>query len=294
LTVNKNESILAAMTETPWYDEVVLPALLRAARTTYGRAIRHSLAEAELGDLPRNGAFVLGGLGNRGGTLGTLTRQLGVTKQAASQLIDTLVSRGYLNREPDPADRRRVTIELTDRGRYAASLVRSAVESIDAELAERLAPAELGALRAGLGALIDIDAPPAPGAPEPDSSAPTRLSRFAPIFPVRDLARGLAHYADLGFRVSAYRGGADYGFADRGSSSLHLSRQADLDPLVGAGAAYLYVADADALAREWARPAGGRTVAPVDTDYGLREGAHIDPDGNLVRFGSPLAETVSG
>jgi hypothetical protein len=32
-----------------------------------------------------------------------------------------------------------------------------------------------------------------------------------------------------------------------------------------------------------------RTGAPVDTDYGLREGWHIDPDGNLLRFGSPLA-----
>jgi hypothetical protein len=32
-----------------------------------------------------------------------------------------------------------------------------------------------------------------------------------------------------------------------------------------------------------------RTGAPVDTDYGLREGWHIDPDGNLLRFGSPIA-----
>jgi hypothetical protein len=29
-------------------------------------------------------------------------------------------------------------------------------------------------------------------------------------------------------------------------------------------------------------------VAPVDTDYGLREFAVVDPSGNLVRVGSPL------
>jgi hypothetical protein len=29
-------------------------------------------------------------------------------------------------------------------------------------------------------------------------------------------------------------------------------------------------------------------AAPVDTDHGIREGAHVDPDGNLLRFGSPL------
>ena len=43
---------------------------------------------------------------------------------------------------------------------------------------------------------------------------------------------------------------------------------------------------ADAVAARWAGI--GRTGAPVDTVYGLREGAHVDPDGNLLRFGSPL------
>jgi hypothetical protein len=29
---------------------------------------------------------------------------------------------------------------------------------------------------------------------------------------------------------------------------------------------------------------------PQDTEYGLRAGAYVDPDGNLLRFGSPLAQ----
>jgi hypothetical protein len=29
-------------------------------------------------------------------------------------------------------------------------------------------------------------------------------------------------------------------------------------------------------------------VGPDDYDYGKREGSHVDPDGNLLRFGSPL------
>jgi hypothetical protein len=32
----------------------------------------------------------------------------------------------------------------------------------------------------------------------------------------------------------------------------------------------------------------GELVAPFDTDYGLREGSHVDPDGNVIRFGSPI------
>jgi len=29
-------------------------------------------------------------------------------------------------------------------------------------------------------------------------------------------------------------------------------------------------------------------TGPEDYDYGKREGSHIDPDGDKIRFGSPL------
>jgi uncharacterized glyoxalase superfamily protein PhnB len=45
--------------------------------------------------------------------------------------------------------------------------------------------------------------------------------------------------------------------------------------------------DADALAEEWTG-AGVDFVAPRDVEWGKREGSHEDPDGNLIRFGSPL------
>jgi catechol 2,3-dioxygenase-like lactoylglutathione lyase family enzyme len=109
--------------------------------------------------------------------------------------------------------------------------------------------------------------------------------RVSPIFPVTNLPRALAHYEALGCRVRTYDDG--YGFAARAGIELHLVVVAGDDPRHGPAAAYLHVPDADALAAEWA--AVERTGAPVDTDYGLREGWHLDPDGNLLRFGSPLA-----
>ena len=55
-------------------------------------------------------------------------RQLGVSKQAASQLIDTLVLRGYLERRVDPEDRRRINIEATERGRAAGEAIAAGVQ----------------------------------------------------------------------------------------------------------------------------------------------------------------------
>ena len=51
--------------------------------------------------------------------------------------------------------------------------------------------------------------------------------------------------------------------------------------------AYLFVDDADGLAAEW-REAGADVRSPEDTPWGKREGVTIDPDGNIIRFGSPL------
>jgi DNA-binding MarR family transcriptional regulator len=97
---------------------------------------------------------VLGGMANRGGAAPDLLRDLSISRPAASQLVDTLVLRGYLERRSDGGGQ--VEIELTARGRAAGAAVRTGVDAVDARLAERISPAEMAGLRAGLGALADM------------------------------------------------------------------------------------------------------------------------------------------
>jgi DNA-binding MarR family transcriptional regulator len=156
LTVNALVCILPAVNPEPrWYDEVVFPALLRAARTTYGAAIHEALAEVGCGDMPRNGSYVVGSIARNGSPLGDVIRELRMSKQAAGQLVDTLVIRGYLDRSPDPDDRRRTTVTLTERGLNAAEVGRAAVERVDAELLSRVGAELVAHARATLGALIE-------------------------------------------------------------------------------------------------------------------------------------------
>jgi len=70
--------------------------------------------------------------------------------------VDTLVLRGYLDRAPDPSDRRRMTVTLTERGQLAADAGRTAVEAVDDELKKRVGPEAVATCRAALSALIDI------------------------------------------------------------------------------------------------------------------------------------------
>lgn len=109
------------------------------------------------------------------------------------------------------------------------------------------------------------------------------------MIPVRDLDAALERYRRMGFDARAYEGGERYGFASRGSVSLHLTEFSGHDPERTGAVLYLYVSDADAVHAEWQGAAlGGRLGTPVDTPYQLREFGYVDPDGTLHRVGSYL------
>jgi DNA-binding MarR family transcriptional regulator len=270
--------------------ELATPTLMRAARGAYARSIRAQLHSIGVDDLPRNGAFILAGIDTTGGPRQDLPSDLGVTKQAVSQVIDALVSRGYLERSPDPGDRRRITLELTESGQQVVDAVLRGVEAVDLQLHQRVPPDQIDAMRAVLHALADIkSASVTAGAGRRRTGR--QFLHFSPIFPVRNLAAALAHYSALGFATFAYAEGSEYGFANREGTGLHLAADPTHHPEHHAASTYLYVRDVDALYQEWSRPGlGGRTRPVGPTPYKLREGSHIDPDGNLIRFGSPVEE----
>jgi DNA-binding MarR family transcriptional regulator len=64
-----------------------------------------------------------------------------------------------VTRVPDPDDRRRVNIDLTERGRAAAVEIRGAVDRIDAELLAQVGDGDVAALRRATGALCLMSDP---------------------------------------------------------------------------------------------------------------------------------------
>jgi catechol 2,3-dioxygenase-like lactoylglutathione lyase family enzyme len=114
----------------------------------------------------------------------------------------------------------------------------------------------------------------------------------APILPSRDLAATAAFYARLGFEQTRLWPN-EYLIVTRGDVGLHFFFAPDVDPWTSIAGCYLYVSDVDSPFAEFARlglPREGIPRlhgAPQDSDYGLREFAVVDPDGNLLRIGSP-------
>jgi len=142
----------------PILDNIAMPVLLRHARNTYGLAMRRALDTAGYDDIPGNGLYVIGGLAldREDIPLGQLIRELRLTKQAAGQLVDTLVTRGYLERAIDKDDRRKLTVTLTARGRAAAETQHAAREKVDADLLAKVGPEDLDRTRRTLAVIIDM------------------------------------------------------------------------------------------------------------------------------------------
>ena len=121
------------------------------------------------------------------------------------------------------------------------------------------------------------------------------VERAVPILPSRDLPKTLEFYARLGFENrGAPPGEWDYLILGRGDLELHFIADPALDPLSTAGSCYLFVDDVHTLWAAWRGvvppdPATGTRVTAVrDTEYGMREFALVDDNGNLLRVGAAV------
>jgi DNA-binding MarR family transcriptional regulator len=262
-------------------ENLVIPALLRHARTTYGEAMRTALAEAGYDDIPANGMYVIGGLALGAGDvpLGALVRDLKTSKQAAGQLVDALVLRGYLERTPNPDDRRKLTVTLTERGKAAAAIQGEMRGRIDAALIGRVGEETVSQGRRMLANLVAM------GRDGIGDGAPSGYCRSVmPFLPSTDIARTEAFYRTLGFSVDHYSD--DFIMLARDAIELAFSLNPKHDPKTTAGCIYVRVTSADALHAAWRGIEGVKE--PKDQEYRMRDLPVIDPDGNMILFGSPI------
>lgn len=133
------------------------PTLLRCLRGRYRTVVRAALGDAGFDDIPDHGPAVLGAIARAPASATAVADLLGLTKQAASQLIDALVVRGYAERASDPDDRRRIRVTPTARGTEVARIARRAVQELDAACAREVGTDAFAQLRTTLDLLSRKD-----------------------------------------------------------------------------------------------------------------------------------------
>jgi DNA-binding MarR family transcriptional regulator len=132
-----------------------LVLLVAGAYTAVTERLERELARRRIEGMRPSYGFVIRAVHAETPTLNRLAELLGVTKQSASKLVDDMIRAGFLDRQPDPDDRRRVRLALTDRGQAVRRSAIRTSEKLEAELAAALGAAAVPALRGALLALIE-------------------------------------------------------------------------------------------------------------------------------------------
>lgn len=145
-------------------------ALLRNAYYELSRGIGGAVVGAGFTDLRPAHGNVLEQLGHEDGLrVSQLAERTSMTAQSMGELVDDLAAKGYVERRPDPADRRTKPVYLTARGQAAVAASLLAVIAQEHEIERRLGSEAYRALREMLGQVADFGIDPsmwreAPGA----------------------------------------------------------------------------------------------------------------------------------
>jgi DNA-binding MarR family transcriptional regulator len=139
--------------------QVPLPGLLDIASQALLVEFRRELVEAGYGDVRPTHGCVFRFVRDEGMRLTELAAAAGITKQSAGELVDDLVNLGYVERIPDPADRRAKLIRLTERGKETQRVGSGLFTELEKRWAERYGAEPLAQLRALLEEIAATEAP---------------------------------------------------------------------------------------------------------------------------------------
>ena len=113
------------------------------------------LASAGHDDVRPVFGYVLLALRDRPATGAEIAALLGVTKQAASQLVDSMERGGYVARRAHPDDARAKAIAITARGRKLLSVVESIYADLERAWARTIGKVRLDAMRDDLRTVVE-------------------------------------------------------------------------------------------------------------------------------------------
>ena len=153
---------MSEQTQTPEW--IPLPPLLSEAKEAAIEDLHRYLAEQGYGEIRPSHGCVFRYVGGEGIRLTELAELTGFTKQAVGEFVAELEQKGYVERIPDPADRRAKNIRLTKRGTEASRLAQQYFVEIERRWAQEIGAKKMATLREALEQIVELERAPAEAA----------------------------------------------------------------------------------------------------------------------------------
>ncbi|MEZ0065769.1 DNA-binding MarR family transcriptional regulator [Streptacidiphilus sp. MAP12-20] len=134
-------------------DALAFAALVLALAGELVQGIHQRVLDAGFADLRPTHGFAFARISQGGATAADLAEHLGVTKQAAAQLVDELVRKGYVERTAHPTDARARLLRLTEHGWACTRAADAAAAQAVQPYRDLLGPERFSALVGDLAAL---------------------------------------------------------------------------------------------------------------------------------------------
>ena len=133
-----------------------LGILLRVPYQEVVRRVTAGLSEAGFDDLRPAHSVVFQHIDADGSRLTSLAERAQMAKQSMGYLVDYLEQRSYLERRPDPTDRRAALISLTEQGWGVVRASLAVIAALEEEWTRELGDEAAARLRETLGRLGQI------------------------------------------------------------------------------------------------------------------------------------------
>jgi DNA-binding MarR family transcriptional regulator len=140
--------------EAGFPERPLIGLLLRLVYQHYAQSVDAALRDAGFDDIRPGAANVFPFVPPDGITVSRLAELARVRKQSMAQAVDQLEGTGYVERRPNPRDRRSQLVFLTERGASVPPITHAAAERVEEHWAQLTSPAEFDALRASLVRLL--------------------------------------------------------------------------------------------------------------------------------------------
>jgi DNA-binding MarR family transcriptional regulator len=144
---------------SPDRQQLSIGVLLFVAYRSLEQRAYDAVVAAGITDMTQAQARIAARIGPHGTRVSDLAEQARVTKQSAGSLVEQLEAAGYVERVPDPVDRRARLVRLTARAERVVSTANAEVERVLAEWADHVGAERLRQMEETLLELREITDP---------------------------------------------------------------------------------------------------------------------------------------